>query len=217
MTDEKDISPDLAERRQRLLMELRRLGIQNPQVLAAFEAVPRHAFVPEAMQADAYANHPLSIGHGQTISQPYIVARMTQGLMREPLHKVLEIGTGSGYQTAILAEVAEAVYSIERISALHEQATARLKALGYTNIHTRYADGHEGWPEVAPFDAIIVTALADETPQTLLSQLAEGGRLVCPVMEDQEQVLKCFTRRGNDFDVELMDWVRFVPFKKGIE
>ena len=153
----------------------------DPRVLAAIRAVPRHAFVPDAMRARAYRNRPLSIGHGQTISQPYIVAVMTDALTLTPESRVLEIGTGSGYQAAILAELAGQVFTVETVAALSERAQSVLAVLGYRNIHFRIGDGNAGWPEHAPFDAIIVTAAAPAMPQALTEQLAPGGRMVLPL------------------------------------
>jgi protein-L-isoaspartate(D-aspartate) O-methyltransferase len=156
-------------------------GIDDRRVIEVMRQVPRHEFVPEAYLSQAYENHPLPIGHGQTISQPFIVALMTQELALDPSDKVLEIGTGSGYQAAILAELGVEVYSIEIIEALATEAQVRLERLGYSAIQVRHADGYFGWPEKAPFDAIIVTAAPDHIPQPLLDQLAEGGIMVIPV------------------------------------
>jgi protein-L-isoaspartate(D-aspartate) O-methyltransferase len=153
----------------------------SPRVLDAFADVPRHAFLPDTLRAAAYINRPLPIGHGQTISQPYIVALMTDLLDPEPTDSVLEIGTGSGYQAAVLAKLVGQVYSLEIVSALAEQAGERLRRLGYDNVEVRQGDGHAGWPEHAPFDAIIVTAAASEIPPALIEQLKPGGRFVIPV------------------------------------
>ena len=152
-----------------------------PRVLDAFAEVPRHAFLPDTLRAAAYINRPLPIGHGQTISQPYIVALMTDLLDPEPDDIVLEIGTGSGYQAAVLAKLVKQVYSLEIVAALAEQASERLRRLGYGNIEVRQGDGHAGWPEHAPFDAIIVTAAAPDIPPVLIEQLKPGGRLLIPV------------------------------------
>jgi protein-L-isoaspartate(D-aspartate) O-methyltransferase len=182
------------------------------KVMEAMRAVPRHAFVPEDLQGAAYDNRPLPIGHGQTISQPYIVALMTDLLETEPGHRVLEIGTGSGYQTAILAELVSRVFSIETISHLGEQAATRLQRLGYDNIETRVGDGYHGWPEQAPFDGIIVTAAAGHVPPPLLEQLRPGGRLVIPVgsMWAQELVVVSKSEKG-DIDTRDILPVAFVP------
>ena len=153
----------------------------SDRTLAALRKVPREDFVPEVERRLAFANHPLPIGHAQTISQPYIVALMTELLALTPASRVLEVGTGSGYQTAVLAELAGEVYSVEIIKALAESARDRLSRMGYENVHVRHGDGHAGWPEAAPFDAIMVTAAADEVPPALLQQLKPGGRLVIPV------------------------------------
>ena len=152
-----------------------------PRVLDAFAEVPRHAFLPDTLRAAAYINRPLPIGHGQTISQPYIVALMTDLLDPEPDDIVLEIGTGSGYQAAVLAKLVKQVYSLEIVAALAEQASERLRRLGYGNIEVRQGDGHAGWPEHAPFDAIIVTAAAPDIPPVLIEQLKPGGRFLIPV------------------------------------
>jgi protein-L-isoaspartate(D-aspartate) O-methyltransferase len=152
-----------------------------PRVLEAFAEVPRHAFLPDALRAAAYINRPLPIGHGQTISQPYIVALMTDLLDPEAEDTVLEVGTGSGYQAAVLAKLVKRVYSLEIVAALAEQASERLRRLGYGNVEVRHGDGHAGWPEHAPFDAIIVTAAAAEIPPALIDQLKPGGRFLIPV------------------------------------
>ena len=156
-------------------------GVRQPEVLRVLREVPRHLFVPPDLAAMAYRDHPLSIGAGQTISQPYIVAFMTELLDPRPDHRVLEIGTGSGYQAAVLAKLARTVYSIEIVRPLADQAAARLQSLGYRNLQVRCGDGYAGWPEQAPFDRIILTAAPLEVPQALLEQLKPGGRLVAPV------------------------------------
>ena len=156
-------------------------GVRQPEVLRALRRVPRHLFVPPDLAAFAYRDHPLPIGEGQTISQPYIVAVMTELLDPQPQHRVLEIGTGSGYQAAVLAQLARTVYSIEIIRPLADQAAARLQSLGYRNVRVRCGDGYAGWPEQAPFDRIILTAAPLEVPPALLEQLQPGGRLVAPV------------------------------------
>lgn len=188
-------------------------GIDDPVVIDALRAVRRHLFVPDAYIDQAYANHPLPIGYGQTISQPYIVALMTEALEIEPGERVLEIGTGSGYQAAVLAEVGAEVFTVEIIEPLAESAAERLSRLGYTGIQTRTADGYDGWPEEAPFDAIIVTAAPDHIPQPLLAQLVEGGVLVIPVgPQGGYQELWKVTRTGQDtFDTVNLGGVRFVP------
>ena len=189
--------------------------INDPDVLAAIERVPRHRFVPEHLQDHAYDDRPLPIGLGQTISQPFVVALMTQALAPTPEARVLEIGTGSGYQTAILAELAGRVYTVEVRPELQERARRILDELGYHNIHFRVGDGWKGWPEEAPFDAIIVTAAAPEWPQALIDQLAEGGRMVIPVGEhDWNQTLWLLTKLNGNLTKESLGPVRFVPLIK---
>ena len=191
------------------------IEITDPGVLAAIERVPRHRFVPEHLQQHAYDDRPLPIGQGQTISQPFVVAMMTQALALTPESKVLEIGTGSGYQTAILAELAGEVYTVEVRSDLQARAKRILDALGYANIHYRTGDGWAGWPEKAPFDAIIVTAAAPEWPRALISQLAEGGRMVIPVGEqDWNQTLWLLTKLDGNLIKDSLGPVRFVPLIK---
>jgi protein-L-isoaspartate(D-aspartate) O-methyltransferase len=170
------------EARVRMVKEqIEARGVTDPVVLAAVKRVPRHEFVPVRWRGEAYADGPLPIGHGQTISQPYIVALMTELLKVKRGDKVLEIGTGSGYQAAVLAEITDQVYSIEIIQALAESAEATLKRCGYDKVRVRFGDGYHGWPEEAPFDAIIVTAAADHVPPPLIEQLTPGGRMVIPV------------------------------------
>ena len=161
--------------------QIRARGVSDPAVLRAMEHVPRHSFVPPDYRHDAYGDHPLPIGYGQTISQPYIVALMTQLSHVGPISRILEVGTGCGYQTAVLAEVAREVYSVEIVPELAAESQRRLQELGYKNVSVRLGDGYEGWPDHAPYDGIIVTAAAPEVPPPLLVQLADGGRLVIPV------------------------------------
>jgi protein-L-isoaspartate(D-aspartate) O-methyltransferase len=190
-------------------------GITDPEVLRAMESVPRHRFVPPEYQHQAYADHPLPIGQGQTISQPYIVALMTQLLQLSRTDRVLEVGTGCGYQSSILAEIVPVVYSVEIIPELAEQARGRLEALGYANVHVREGDGYEGWPEHAPYGAIIVTAAAPEVPPPLVEQLADGGRMVIPVgtrMGFQELLL--LKKRGNKVRRTHCGGVLFVPLTR---
>ncbi len=188
------------------------IEVTDPDVLAVIERVPRHRFVPKHLQQHAYDDRPLPIGQGQTISQPFVVALMTQALDLSPESKVLEIGTGSGYQTAILAELADEVYTVEVRPELQERAKRILDDLGYANIHYRMGDGWMGWPEEAPFDAIIVTAAAPEWPQALIKQLAEGGRMVIPVGEnDWNQILWLLTKLDGNLIKESLGPVRFVP------
>lgn len=169
--------------------QMERRGIRTPAVLKALRETPRHLFVPEALRRSAYNDHPLPIGHGQTISQPYIVASMTELLGVRPGDKVLEIGTGSGYQTAILARLAGRVYSMEIVGPLAKEAAARLKEMGLRNVEVRAGDGYRGWPEEAPFDRIIVTAAPPELPPALLAQLKNGGRLVAPVGREWQELV----------------------------
>lgn len=197
-----------------LLAQLRQQGIHDERLLDAISMVPRERFVDEALSHKAYDNIPLPIGHGQTISQPYIVAKMTALLALTPNDQVLEIGTGSGYQTAVLAHLAQHVFSVERVKSLQWTAKRRLKQLDLHNISTRHGDGWEGWQSKGPFDAIIVTAAPNEIPKLLLEQLKDGGRLVLPV-GDKEQALKLITRRGNDYHSNVIEKVRFVPLVAG--
>lgn len=185
-------------------------GIRDERVLAAMRKVPRHEFVPPEEKMAAYSDAPLCIGYHQTISQPYIVALMTELLQAFPEDKVLEVGTGSGYQTAVLAEIAGEVYTIEIIPPLYQQAMARFEKLGYRNIHIRSGDGTKGWPEAAPFDKIIVTAAGLRIPDSLVQQLKEGGRVVMPV-GGEEQVLMVGEKQRNIFNTYESIPVRFVP------
>lgn len=187
-------------------------GVRDPRVLAAMRAVPRHLFVPEAQRHCAYEDHPLPIGYGQTISQPYIVAAMTEALQVAPEHRVLEIGTGSGYQTAVLCSLAGMVYTVELIPALSHQARQLLAALGINNVRFRIADGHRGWPEQAPFDRIIVTAAADAMPRELVNQLADRGRMVVPVAGEGCQMLMLAVKHANRLVQRSLMPVAFVPF-----
>ena len=194
-------------------LQMRRRDITDERVLQAMGRVPRHEFVPETYLDRAYADDPLPIGYGQTISQPYIVALMTQLLELKEGDRVLEIGTGSGYQAAVLAELTAEVYTIEIIQDLADQAKERLERLEYTNIRTRHADGYYGWEEHAPFDAIIVTAAPDHVPQPLVKQLTDGGRLVIPVGPPGfYQVLWKIVRKGDEIISRRMLDVAFVPF-----
>lgn len=187
-------------------------GVRDPRVLAAMRAVPRHLFVPEAQRHCAYEDHPLPIGYGQTISQPYIVAAMTEALQVAPEHRVLEIGTGSGYQTAVLCSLAGMVYTVELIPALSHQARQLLAALGINNVRFRIGDGHRGWPEQAPFDRIIVTAAADAMPRELVNQLADRGRMVVPVAGEGCQMLMLAVKHANRLVQRSLMQVAFVPF-----
>jgi protein-L-isoaspartate(D-aspartate) O-methyltransferase len=185
-------------------------GISDERVLAAMRKVPRHLFVPEDQQDSAYGDYPLPVGHNQTISQPYIVAYMTEALELEGREKVLEIGTGSGYQTAVLAELAREVFTVERIEELLTDAKAKLGTLGYRNIRFKVADGTLGWAEHSPYDAIIVTAAGPEVPKPLVEQLAEGGRLVVPVGRRFNQRLVRVQKEKYSYREQQLMGVRFV-------
>lgn len=186
-------------------------GLRDPDVLGAMRSVPRHEFVPPEYLDGAYADRPLPIGHDQTISQPYIVAYMTDALQLGPDDRVLEVGTGCGYQTAVLAEIAREVFSIEIVPELARRAARTLRALGYGNVRVIAGDGRRGWPGAAPFDAIVLTAAPPEVPPALLDQLADGGRLVAPVGGGLSQTIRRWRRRGAALDVEDLIAVRFVP------
>jgi protein-L-isoaspartate(D-aspartate) O-methyltransferase len=189
-------------------------GIQDQKVLDAIYRLPREQFVSQAMIHQAYDNNALPIGQGQTISQPYIVAKMTEMLELTRSSKVLEVGTGSGYQTAVLSQLVEHVYSIERIKTLQWEAKRRLKQLDIYNISTKHGDGWQGWAAKGPFDAIIVTAAAESVPSALLEQLKEGGILMIPVGTDEQQLLK-IVRSGDEFLSQVVEMVRFVPLVAG--
>jgi len=203
----------LAEaRREMVSRQIRARGVENARVLAAMEKVPRHEFVPFASRGAAYGDHPLPIGHGQTISQPYIVAFMTEVLNPQPGDRVLEIGTGSGYQAAVLAELVARVHTIEIVAPLGERARADLARLGYRNVEVRVGDGYLGWPEAAPFDAIIVTCSPEQVPAPLIAQLRDGGRMVIPVGEAGGiQDLYLLEKRGERVVRRAILPVRFVP------
>jgi protein-L-isoaspartate(D-aspartate) O-methyltransferase len=193
-------------------------GLRDEAVLAALRAVPRHSFVPAGMEAQAYLDAPLPIGHEQTISQPYMVALMTSLLEADARSRVLEIGTGSGYQTAVLAELVEEVWSVERIERLAEAARSRLSDLGYDNIHIRVGDGSRGWQEHAPYDAVLVAAAAEDVPEPLIDQLRVGGRLVIPLgAPHRDQTLTVYRRGEDGLSVERRTTCRFVPLVTGNE
>lgn len=205
---------DFATARARMIEEqlmARPRTFTNEQILAVVRRVPRHEFVPPTERAAAYEDHPLPIGHGQTISQPSLVALMTQTLEPKSTDRILEVGTGSGYQAAILAGLVAEVYSVEIIEPLARRAAETLGRLGYTNIHLRVGDGYRGWPEAAPFDAIIVTCAPDHVPEPLTAQLREGGRLVIPVGPEGDQTLYLFRKRGDQLERQAVLPVRFVP------
>jgi len=200
------------KRKAMVLEQIEERGIKDKRVLEAMEKVPRHNFVPEKYRPFAYGDYPLPIGEGQTISQPYIVALMTECLALEGDEKVLEVGTGSGYQAAILSELAKEVYTIEILEPLAERADGLLQKMGYGNVKVKCGDGYLGWEEYAPFDGIIVTCAPDHIPQPLIDQLAEGGRMVIPVGETYfPQVLKLIEKRDGKIAVQDVVPVRFVP------
>lgn len=198
--------------RDRLIQRLRDEGIHNENVLEVMRQTPRHIFVDEALASRSYEDTALPIGHGQTISQPYIVARMTELLLAvEPLNRVLEVGTGSGYQTAVLAPFVQQIFTVERIAPLLEQAKQRHKTLGLTNIRYLLSDGSWGWPQHAPFDAIIATAAPEEIPIELKEQLVDGGCLIIPHGTSAQQRLSVIERDGDTFKTTDLDMVSFVP------
>lgn len=202
--------------RTRLVERLREQGITSERILDTIRQTPRHAFIDEALSHRAYEDTALPIGFSQTISQPYVVARMTELLLADgEISKVLEVGTGSGYQTAILASLVDTVYTVERISGLLTRARARLGAVGYRNIHFKHTDGGMGWPERGPFDAILVTASPREVPASLIEQLADNGRMLVPVGEARRQELMLVTRCGDEIEQQVMEPVKFVPLLSG--
>jgi len=204
-------------RKVRLIMELRHDGIGDARVLGAIEKTPRELFVPDEFQDQAYENVALPIANGQTISQPYVVALMTEKLELRERDKVLEIGTGSGYQAAILARLCRRVFTVERHHALVREAERRFKTLGLGNIISLFADGSKGWPEQAPFDRIIVTAASPEIPAALVDQLAPGGIMVLPIGAEYHDQRLVRVRRGeSDYESEELAWVRFVPMVAGL-
>lgn len=202
-------------RNEMVKVQIEGRGVKDSATLAALRKVPRHSFVPADQVAYAYEDRPLSIGHGQTISQPYIVGYMTEIIKPKAGQKVLEIGTGSGYQAAVLAEIVGKVYTIEIVEELGKQATTRLKNLGYKNIDVRTADGYHGWKEHAPFDAIVVTAAAEFIPTPLKEQLKDGGVMIIPVGSPyMTQQLMLIEKKGNKYHTSSKMPVRFVPFKR---
>ncbi|MFC1684350.1 protein-L-isoaspartate(D-aspartate) O-methyltransferase [Pseudomonadota bacterium] len=204
--------------RERLVERLRSEGIASRAVLDVMRNTPRHIFMEEALSSRAYEDTALPIGHGQTISQPYIVARMTEVLLeRGPLAKVLEVGTGSGYQTAILAQLVKRVYSVERIEAFIKQARPRFQELRLTNIRLKHSDGGMGLPDYAPYDGILVTAAPEGIPLALVDQLEVGGIMVLPIGTKQEQVLVRVIRTDNGYDKEILERVSFVPLLGGVQ
>ena len=214
-----------ARTRERLIQRLGENGISNPAVLERIRSVPRHLFVDEALASRAYEDTALPIGQGQTISQPWVVALMTQALLppgngggngNPPLGKVLEVGTGCGYQTAVLSPFARTIFTIERLAGIQRAARTRLNELGFGNIRYRHGDGFQGWPGQAPFDAILVAAAPADVPEALLEQLAPGGRLVIPVGPSGQQDLLRVTRTPDGMKRELLSQVSFVPLVEGM-
>jgi protein-L-isoaspartate(D-aspartate) O-methyltransferase len=215
MTINLEPDPFPFERQRMVETQLRARAIRDQRVLEAFARVPRHEFVPERYQDQAYEDHPIPIGLGQTISQPYIVALMLEALALQPMDKVLEIGTGSGYQTALLAELVSHVYSIERHAALAQSAERTLNKLGYTNTTVVVGDGSGGLPEAAPFDVIIVSAAAPELPPALVEQLGEGGRMIVPVGPSHAQELQLVRKQHGQLAISHLEACRFVPLVGG--
>jgi protein-L-isoaspartate(D-aspartate) O-methyltransferase len=209
--------PYVQDRRRMVVEQISCPGrdITNARVLAAMGKVPRHEFVPERLRHEAYRDSPLPIGHGQTISQPYIVAFMTEQLDPRPGDRVLEIGTGSGYQAAVLSELVAQVYTIEIIADLAERAAADLKRLGYTNVFVRAGDGYNGWPSAKPFDAVIVTCAPENVPEQLIDQLKDGGRMIIPVGPTWNQKLVLLHKQGDRLERRAVLPVRFVPMTSG--
>lgn len=206
--------PDFSDLRQRMVREqIQARGITSPQVLRALRTVERHLLVPQAYRNRAYEDTPLPIGHGQTISQPFVVALMTELLRPHPDDRMLDIGTGSGYQAAVLAEIVDQVYSIEIVPELGIEARKRLAELGYENIEVRIGDGYHGWPDAAPFDGIVIAATIDTIPPALLDQLAEGGRMVAPIGTTPERAdLVLLRKKKGEIIRQKLVPVRFVPF-----
>jgi protein-L-isoaspartate(D-aspartate) O-methyltransferase len=207
-----DFDPYIQKRKVMIENDIKGRGIKDKKVLDVMGRIPRHLFVDENLRERAYSDYPLPIGEGQTISQPYVVALMTEALVLKPTDKVLEIGTGSGYQAAVLAEIIKEVYTIEIRKSLADIATKRLNDLGYKNVKVKYADGYFGWEEYAPFDAIIITAAANHIPAPLIKQMKEGGRLIIPLGSTvYYQVMTVATKKKGELDVVQMGSVAFVP------
>ena len=203
---------DLTAQRNAMVAEqMEARGISDPATLAAMRAVPRHEFLPLRLREEAYGDYPLPIGHGQTISQPYIVAFMTEAIRPQPGEKILEVGAGSGYQAAVLAQMGADVYTVEIVEPLAEMARQTLERLGYTKAHVKHGDGYRGWPEHAPFDAVIVTCAPDKIPPDLIAQLRDGGRMIIPVGGGLEQELVLLRKHGDKVEKQSVLPVRFVP------
>ena len=203
---------DLAAQREVMVRDqIAARGITDPATLEAMRTVPRHDFLPLRLRSEAYMDYPLPIGHGQTISQPYIVAFMTEAIRPQPGEKILEIGAGSGYQAAILAAMGAEVYTVEIVEPLAAMARQNLERLGYDNAQVRYGDGHKGWPEKAPFDAIVVTCAPDKIPPALVEQLRDGGRMIIPVGSGLNQDLILLRKEGGKIEKQSILPVRFVP------
>lgn len=203
---------DTAEQRKTMVEEqIAARGVSDPATLEAMQTVARHEFLPLRLREEAYGDYPLPIGYGQTISQPYIVAFMTEAIRPQPGEKILEIGAGSGYQAAVLAQMGAEVYTIEIVEPLAEMARRTLERLGYKNAHVRHGDGYRGWPEHAPFDAIIVTCAPDKIPPDLVAQLKDGGRMIIPVGSGMEQELVLLRKHGDKIEKQSVLPVRFVP------
>lgn len=213
MAEELDDTPKYREARKEMVStQISLRGVSNKDVLSAMIEVPRHSFVPKKLVSQAYEDHPVPIGQGQTISQPYVVALMTESLKLKGDERVLEIGTGSGYQAAILSRVAKEVYSIEIKERLYKKASKVLQSMGFTNVKTRHGDGYFGWAEAAPFDCIMITAAIDHIPPPLLKQLKKGGRLILPLGNPfSYQNLSMVTKYDNDYSVRQITGVLFVP------
>jgi protein-L-isoaspartate(D-aspartate) O-methyltransferase len=207
-------SPEL-QREEMVRMQLAERGICDARVLDAMRNVPRHEFVPESFRQEAYEDHPLPIGEGQTISQPYIVAAMLEHLALQATDRVLEVGTGSGYVTALLSLLCAEVYSVERHAQLAASAESTLHRLGYRNVKIRVGDGSQGWAEYGPFDAILVSAATPEVPPTLFAQVREGGRMMVPVGPASSQELQLIRKVGGQPEVEILEGCRFVPLVEG--
>ncbi len=218
-SDKKDESADKAKKtdpyagpRERMVQRsLIERGIKNARVLQAFRTVPRHKFLPPDSNRQAYEDESIPIGHAQTLTAPYEVAFMTEVLDPQPTDKVYEVGTGSGFQAAILSRIVKDVYSVEIVEPLSKRATAVLKEVGYDNVHTRFGDGYEGWPDAAPFDAVIVTCSPSKIPQPLIDQLKEGGRMVIPIGNRYEQELMLFEKKNGKLEGKTLRSTLFVP------